>query len=155
MGFVEETHREWQPLRIAELTTRVGERIEVVTDLLDVRTRRPALLGLERQEIDQGRLSAFDLRGQHRLLADERVDEPIERRHHRARQVEPGQRVLGCPETPGERGVEQQRGGWRQRERNEGRDLLAGNGGALVSPRDTLAHRPGSSRNDIVPVLGR
>ena len=78
MGFVEEPHRKRQPVRVAELATGVGKRLKVVADLLDVCVRGRAVVCLEGEEVDQGRLSTFDLRGEHRLFADERVDEPVE-----------------------------------------------------------------------------
>ncbi len=65
-----------------------------------------ALLGLEREEVDQGRLRALDLRGEHGLLADERVDEPVERRDHLAGQLEADERLLGRPEALGQGGVD-------------------------------------------------
>ena len=109
----EQAHRERQALRISELGARVGERVEVVADLLDVGVGRGALLGalvrFEREEVDERRLGPLDLRGEDGLLADEGVDEPVERRHHLAGQLEPDERLLGGAESFGEHGVHDDR----------------------------------------------
>jgi hypothetical protein len=78
MSVVEEPHRKRQPVRVAELAAGVSECLEVVADLLDVRVRGRAVVCLEGEEVDQRHLGTFDLRGKHRLFADERVDEPVE-----------------------------------------------------------------------------
>ena len=78
MSLVEEPYRERQPSRIAELAAGVGERLKVVADLLDVGVRGRAVVRFEREEVDQGRLGTFDLRGEYRLFAHERIDEPVE-----------------------------------------------------------------------------
>jgi hypothetical protein len=141
---------------LGSAATSEGERLEVVADLLNIRVRGCAVSGLEGEEVDQGRLGTFDLRGEHRLLADERIDEPVERWHQLARELEPVQRMLGGAESIAECGIEHQMGvGRRQRGRNEGRDLLSGIRSSLVSTGGTLAHRPGSARNGLVPVANR
>ena len=77
---VEQAHRQRQLRRVCQLRSREVEGIEIVADLLDVRALRTFVaLGLEGEEIDEGRLRALDLRGDYRLLADEGVDEPVER----------------------------------------------------------------------------
>jgi len=47
--------------------------------------------GLGKQEIHEGGTRSLDLRRQNRLLANEGVQEPIERRNHLARDVQPRQ----------------------------------------------------------------
>jgi hypothetical protein len=127
-----------RPFGIRELRARVGERVEVVAHLLDVGVGRGALLGavlgLEREQVDEGRLRALDLRREHGLLADERVDEPVERGDHLPSQLEANEGLLSRTEALGQGGVDDDgriRG--RQRVRDEGRDLLPTHGGPLVS----------------------
>jgi hypothetical protein len=66
VGLVQEAHGEGYTFRVGELRTRVGERVEVVAHLLDVSVGRGALLctvlGLEREQVDEGRLGPLDLR---------------------------------------------------------------------------------------------
>ena len=58
--------------------------------------------------------------------------------------------MLGGTEPICKRGVEQQHGlSWWQRGRNEGGDLLSGDGGSLVPAGGARAHRPGPARNDL------
>ena len=161
MRLAQEAHRERQALGIGELGARVGERVEVVADLLDVGVGRGtllcAILGLEREQVDEGRLRSLDLRREHRLLADERVDEPVERRDHLAGQLEADERLLGGAEALGEGGVDDDgriRG--RQRVRDEGRDLLPTYGGPLVSSGGSFGHRLRQERPfDQVRRLGK
>jgi hypothetical protein len=88
MRLAEKAHRERQAPGRSDLLARVCERFEIVADLLDVGigscARRFALLGLEGEEVHEGRLRPLDLGGQDRFLADERIDEPVERRDHLA-----------------------------------------------------------------------
>jgi len=93
MGFVEQAHRRRQAGRICQLSARVGERIQVIAYLLNVRCRTriaSRVLCLEVEQVDQRCLRTLNLRRQHRLLADEGVDEPVERRHHLPRQPQSG-----------------------------------------------------------------
>ena len=141
MRLVQEPHRERQTLGSGELGARVGERVEVVAHLLDVGVRRGALrgarLGLEREQVDERRLRALDLGGQHRLFADERVDEPVQRRDHLAGQLEANQGLLRCTEA---RGQDDGRTRGRQPVRDEGRDRLSSNGGPVVRSRGSSGH---------------
>jgi hypothetical protein len=149
VGLVQESHRQGQAPRIRELRTRVGERVEVVAHLLDVGAgRSPRLgtvLGLEREQVDEGRLRALDLRRDHGLLAHERVEEPVERRHHLPGQLEANQGLLSGTEAGGDGGVDDERRRRRRRQgvREGGRDLLPAHGGPLVSSGGSLRHRPG------------
>jgi len=72
MRLAEEAHRERQALGIGELGARVGERVEVIAHLLDVGVGRGALLcailGLEGEQVDEGRLRSLDLRREARPL---------------------------------------------------------------------------------------
>lgn len=78
-------------------------------------------LCLERERVDERGLGAFDPRRDDRLLADERVDEPIERRYHLARELEPHERLLGGAQAVGRRrGHRERRISRRKRERDEG-----------------------------------
>ena len=109
MGLVEEAHRQREPVGVRKLRPRIAESVEIVADLFDIsgrlnRVSRPAdrvLLGLEGQEIRERRLRSFDLGGEDGFLANEGVDEPIERRHHFPRQLEPNERRLGRPQPRG------------------------------------------------------
>jgi hypothetical protein len=147
---VEQPHREWWTPRICDLRARIGERVDIVADLFDVGRRASQLVvlsTLEAQEVDESGLGTLDLRGEHGLLPDERVDEPVERRDHLARQLEADQGVFGVPRALQSRPIHRDR--WlcrRQRMRNEGCDLLTPNLGPLVSTRDPLRHIPRSLR---------
>jgi hypothetical protein len=80
MRLPEAAQAQRQPVVGSHLPASVGERVQVVAPLFDIRIRLRLLLGLEGQEVDQGRLSSLDLRGKHGLLAAEGIDEPVERR---------------------------------------------------------------------------
>jgi len=62
--------------------------------------RRPRLgtlrCGFEREEVVEGCLGPLELRRDHRLLANEGVDDPVERGDHLARQIEARERILGA-----------------------------------------------------------
>ena len=120
--FVQQPHRQRQSRRVGELRSREAEGVQVVADLLDVCAPWPLVaLGLEGEQIDEGRLRALDLRGDHGLLADEGVDEPIERRHHLTGKLESGERLLRCSEPLVERAFDGElRPCGRQWRRNEG-----------------------------------
>ena len=110
MRLAQDAHRERQGVRVGELRARVGERVEVVAHLLDVCVGRGALvgalLGLERKQIDEARLRAFDLRREHGFFADECVDEPIPRRDHLPGQLEANEGLLSCTNALGQAGVD-------------------------------------------------
>lgn len=99
MGFVQESHRERQPLRALQLAARVGESVYVVADFLDIvgRCCRSTGLGacLERQQVHERRLRSLDLRRHNGFFANEGIDEPLDRRHHLPGQVEPAE-LLRC-----------------------------------------------------------
>jgi hypothetical protein len=148
---VQEAHRKRQALGVGELRACVGERVEVVAHLFDVGVgcgaAFAAVLGLEREQVDEGRLRSLDLRREHGLLADERVDEPVERGDHLPGQLEANERLLSRTEALSQGGVDDDgriRG--RQRVRDEGRDLLPTHGGPLVSSGISFGH-VGSARN--------
>lgn len=129
----------------------MGEGFEVVAHLLDVGVgrgnRRGALLGLEREQVDEGRLRPLDLRREHGLFADEGVEKPVERRNHLAGEFEANERLLGGTEAPGQRGVEDDgRLHGRQGVRDEGRDLLPTEGGPLVSSSGSPGHVGSASK---------
>ncbi len=77
MNLIEQAHRDRQTLLIRELRPRKVERIKVVAYLLHVRFGR-AFFSLEGQQVDERRLSPFDLRREQGLLANEGVDELID-----------------------------------------------------------------------------
>ena len=100
-----------------------------------------ALVRLEGQQVDEGRLGSLDLRREHGLLADEGVEEPVERRDHLSGELEPDERLLGRADAPGERRLNDDgrlRGG--QRVRDEGRDLFSPEGGSLVPACGSPGH---------------
>ncbi len=81
VGLVEKAHREGESAFAGELFAGVGERVEVVADLFDVGVvcgRGVGGGGLVGEEVDEGGLCAFDLRGEYGLFAYEGVDEPVE-----------------------------------------------------------------------------
>ena len=148
MGVAEQPHRERQTLWIAELAARIGKRLKVIANLLDVGGRWPrshrrcrSLFSLKREEVDQRCLRAFDLRRQYGFLADERVDEPLERRYHLSGELEPRQRLLAGSEAIDPRGIEHQPWvRWRQRERHKGGDLLTASSCPFVAACNSGGH---------------
>jgi hypothetical protein len=80
------------------LRTGISGRLEVVADLFDISVRPVFALRLKGEEVDERRLRSLDLRRDDRLLADERVDEPVERGHHLSRQLEANERLLRSAE---------------------------------------------------------
>ena len=98
MSAVEQAHRQRWRGGVRELRPGEYERGDVVADLLDV-GRRPcgilaSLHGLVVEQVYQRGLCALDLGGDDGLLTDEGVDEPVQRRHHRAGNLEPGDALL-------------------------------------------------------------
>ena len=147
MGLVEQAHRERQPRWVGGLLAGEGQRVEVVADLLDVRVRRrritPILrLGLVVEEVHERRLRPLDLGREHRLLAHERVDEPVERGDHLTGQLEAYERLLRGAHPLGQLTLDEDgRAGRRQRVGHEGPDLRATRRGALVSSRLSIRQR--------------
>jgi len=94
--------------------------IDVVGDFADVVDR---LAGggvrLEAQEIGQGGLGAFDLRGQHRLLADVHVEEERVVGQEEGNAVQTAHRPVGGAQALGKRSKQDRRLG-RERRRDEG-----------------------------------
>src|SRR5690606_22833602 len=133
--------------------SREVEAVKVVADLLDVSALCAFVaLGLEGEQIDEGRLRALDLRRDARLLADERVDEPVERRDHLAGKLEADQRLRRGAEALVEGTFDGElRSCGRQCRRNEGRDLFAACRGPLVGACSPSLHRSDPARNEFVP----
>ena len=98
-------------------------------------------LCLEREQVHERGLGAFDLGREHRFFTDEGIDEPVERRDHLSRQLETGERLFGGAYALGEGGVDDDRR-FRRREgvRNERRDLLSACAGPLVSACGSPGH---------------
>ncbi len=88
---VEQTDADRQTLGAVQLRSCERKRRQVITDLVDVRIDRRLVVAcrLERQEVDKGCLCALDLGRQHGLLAHERIDQPVDRRHHFAGDGQP------------------------------------------------------------------
>ena len=141
MGFVQEPQGEWQTALRPELATRVGESVKVVSDLLDIGVGLSLFLGFESEKVHERCLRALDLRRDNRLFAHECVDEPVERRHHLACQIETDKRLLGLPKAQFKLGVDDERRPCgRQIEGNEGVDLFTACGHAFVSACCALRH---------------
>ena len=141
MASVQEVHRERQPVVTPQLIARKIQGFQTVADSPDVGADDRIVFppGFEAQKIDQGGPGAPDLAGQHRLLAHKAIDEPVERRHQVADQVQETQRFLGGPKpfTPrpihGEGGINR-----RQRVRHERLHLLTCHPHPLIFSRDSL-----------------
>jgi len=97
-SLVQEAHREREAFRVPQLATRVGEGVHIVADFPDIvgGAGGGAALGagLERQQIHERGLRSLDLRRHDGFLANERVDEPFDRGHHLAGQIEPAEFLL-------------------------------------------------------------
>lgn len=102
---------------------------DVVRDPPDITDRLACLrLGLETQEVPQGRLRALDLRREHRLFPHVHVEEQLLARQEHGYPVQPSQRPFGEAETLQERedvdGRVRRKLGWHERA-----DRLSGGGG--------------------------
>ena len=155
--FVQEPQGKRQTTLRRELAARVGEGVEVVCHLFDIGVGLGLFLGFESEKVDERCLRALDLRRDHRFLAHEGIDEPVERRHHLARQIESDKRLLSLPKATFELGVDdERRPHGRQIEGNEGIDFFAACGHAFVSACCALRHdlvaQPG---DDVLPTARR
>ena len=91
VGFAQQAHAERQPIRIRKLPASVRDGSHVVADLLDIVGSFGATGRFIGDDVRQRGLRALDLRGDHRLLADEPVEEPVRIRHHRSRYGKAGE----------------------------------------------------------------
>ena len=116
---------------------------DVVGDLARVVDRHArGFLGLVQQQIGQGGLSALDLRGQQRLLADIDVEEQGRVRQDGGYAVQPSQGLVRQLQSDLQAGEVNRRDG-RQRHRDVGAHRLAGDGGGFVVAQagGVLGHR--------------
>ena len=103
-------------------------RIDVVGDLANVVDRLAGLrVGFEAEQVGERGLGAFDLRGEHRLLADVHVEEQVLPRQEHGDAVEPTERAFRDAQAIQKRqDVDRWLG--RQRRRHEGANDFAGDG---------------------------
>ena len=126
VGVAEQAEAQRQPSRVRKLSSGMCQGFYIVTDLLDI-VRPVALLGgLEGEDVAEGGLRPFALRGDDRFLADEAVEEPIGAGNHGVRYGQTGEGRLCLRVEVGCRPIDHEgRVGRRQRVGNERPDLLA------------------------------
>ena len=141
MGAAQETHAQRQSLGLAKFGTDERECVDVVAHFRDVGRPIRTATELKRDNVFQRRLGALDLRGKHRFLAHESVQEPIAARDHASRQVQPLDGGHGFP-LKRLNVIFHQQGGLARREwvRDEGPYLFSAADGGLIRARGTC-HR--------------
>ncbi len=138
----------YQPVGEREPRSQSGKPVvesgDVVGDLRDVADGRAGqFLQLEEQEVRQRRLRPLDLRGQHRFLADVRVQEERRVWQQRRDPVEATDREHGCLEGLLPPGAEVERRDRRERGGHEGADRLPAHGARFVPAGfATVRHGP-------------
>ena len=160
MRFVQETHRKRQAARVGELLHRERQSLEVVGDLSQVlggmafRDVSIGRFGFGGQQVDERGACSLDLGRENRFLADEGVEEPVQRRNHGSRDLQPCKRTVGRP-TPLPELPREIQGGRirRQVEWHEGLDLLPPDLAELVPAGSSGQSQPhGTVVTDSFPI---
>ena len=140
MHFAQQAVREWEA--VADAGYAVLEGSDVIGDFDHVIERRAWSLGqLEQEEIGEGRLSALDLRGQHRFTPDVRVEKEVRVRQECADAVETSDGQCGPFQEHLTGPCDLQRRQGRQRQGDERTDLLTRRGRGLVGTGGFASHR--------------
>jgi hypothetical protein len=128
MRLAKQTNADRQALRVAQLPLHPAEGAQVVGHLRDIVGVTDLQARLLVEQVSQRGLSALDLRGEQRLLADGAVEQPFHRRDQTRHPGQARQRQFGLPVKVNEAGRCQWWVCRGQRARHEGADRLAQRG---------------------------